>query len=127
MAPSMPATRPTNPRFSSGPCAKPPGWSLDALKGASLGRFHVTDLQVQMRLVVLLVAAGAAATLIDATRMWPRGLFQNFDITFALMWLAGCGCAIGAAVQAKYHRFAALALLAPFLFRGLAALRKEED
>ena len=40
MAPSMPAARPTNPRFSSGPCAKPPGWSLDALQGASLGRSH---------------------------------------------------------------------------------------
>ena len=81
-------------------------WSLRLYR-----RFGTRHLQVQMRLVVLLVAAGAAATLIDATRMWPRGLFQNFDITFALMWLAGCGCAIGAAVQAKYHRFAALALL----------------
>ena len=31
---------PANPRFSSGPCAKPPAWSLDALAGASLGRSH---------------------------------------------------------------------------------------
>jgi len=37
---STPALRPNNPNFSSGPCAKPPGWSLDALKGASLGRSH---------------------------------------------------------------------------------------
>ncbi|MDT1786191.1 DUF4040 domain-containing protein, partial [Salmonella enterica subsp. enterica serovar Oslo] len=27
------------------------------------------------------------------------------------LWMAGIGCAIGAAIQAKYHRFAALALL----------------
>jgi len=35
-----PQLRPQNPRFSSGPCAKRPGWELDALKGASLGRSH---------------------------------------------------------------------------------------
>ena len=35
-----PARRPANPRFSSGPCTKRPGWSLDALKGALLGRNH---------------------------------------------------------------------------------------
>ncbi len=40
MALNTPALRPSNPRFSSGPCAKRPGWSLDALSGASLGRSH---------------------------------------------------------------------------------------
>jgi len=35
-----PATRPANPNFSSGPCAKRPGWKLDALKDAPLGRSH---------------------------------------------------------------------------------------
>jgi phosphoserine aminotransferase len=35
-----PALRPANPQFSSGPCAKFPGWSLDHLKGAALGRSH---------------------------------------------------------------------------------------
>jgi len=37
---STPATRPANPRFSSGPCAKPPIFSLDALSDAPLGRSH---------------------------------------------------------------------------------------
>ncbi len=35
-----PATRPANPRFSSGPCAKPPTWTPDALADAPLGRSH---------------------------------------------------------------------------------------
>ncbi|MEJ6393350.1 phosphoserine transaminase [Gymnodinialimonas sp. 2305UL16-5] len=35
-----PATRPDNPRFSSGPCAKPPTWTIDALAQAPLGRSH---------------------------------------------------------------------------------------
>jgi len=35
-----PSVRPQRPQFSSGPCAKRPGWSLDALSGAFLGRSH---------------------------------------------------------------------------------------
>ncbi len=40
MSTTHPATRPANPRFSSGPCAKPPGFSLSALQDAPLGRSH---------------------------------------------------------------------------------------
>jgi phosphoserine aminotransferase len=38
--PAKPAMRPADPRFSSGPTKKRPGWSLDALSGAILGRSH---------------------------------------------------------------------------------------
>ncbi|NIX77892.1 phosphoserine transaminase [Microvirga terricola] len=37
---NMPAARPRAPFFSSGPCAKRPGWSLQNLKTDSLGRSH---------------------------------------------------------------------------------------
>jgi len=36
----MPAVRPARPFFSSGPCAKRPGWTPEALSGALLGRSH---------------------------------------------------------------------------------------
>ncbi|WP_113911931.1 phosphoserine transaminase [Roseovarius dicentrarchi] len=35
-----PELRPANPRFSSGPCAKPPVFTLEKLSGAPLGRSH---------------------------------------------------------------------------------------
>ncbi|MCW2315071.1 phosphoserine aminotransferase [Rhodoblastus acidophilus] len=35
-----PVALPKNPNFSSGPCAKRPGWSFEALKDAPLGRSH---------------------------------------------------------------------------------------
>ena len=37
---AKPDLRPANPRFSSGPCAKRPGWSLECLEDAALGRSH---------------------------------------------------------------------------------------
>ncbi|MGE0053789.1 MAG: phosphoserine transaminase [Hyphomicrobium sp.] len=37
---AKPSARPVNPRFSSGPCAKRPGWTPQALSGALIGRSH---------------------------------------------------------------------------------------
>src|ERR1700730_17182796 len=40
MTTTMPGVRPAVPHFSSGPCAKRPGWTLQALKEAFLARSH---------------------------------------------------------------------------------------
>ncbi|WP_334655997.1 phosphoserine transaminase [Sphingomonas panaciterrae] len=40
IAPAKPATKPARPYFSSGPCAKPPGWDAAKLADATLGRSH---------------------------------------------------------------------------------------
>ncbi|HJO63944.1 MAG TPA: phosphoserine transaminase [Sphingomonas sanguinis] len=40
LAPAKPATKPARPYFSSGPCAKPPGWEAAKLATDSLGRSH---------------------------------------------------------------------------------------
>lgn len=37
---TKPEIRPQNPNFSSGPCAKRPGWTVDALRSALVGRSH---------------------------------------------------------------------------------------
>lgn len=42
--PEKPISRPVRPSFSSGPCAKPPGWAPDHLALGSLGRSHRSKL-----------------------------------------------------------------------------------
>ncbi len=43
-APDKPAIKPTRPQFSSGPCAKRPGWGLTRLDRLSLGRSHRSEI-----------------------------------------------------------------------------------
>ena len=43
-ATARPATKPARPYFSSGPCAKPPGWTPQALSTDVLGRSHRSKL-----------------------------------------------------------------------------------
>ncbi|MBI1214847.1 MAG: phosphoserine transaminase [Alphaproteobacteria bacterium] len=53
MALQRPDKKPANPNFSSGPCSKRPGWTLDALKGALLGRSHRTGIGVKRIMEVI--------------------------------------------------------------------------
>ena len=40
MTATKPSSRPNVPHFSSGPCAKRPGWTPEKLSDATLGRSH---------------------------------------------------------------------------------------
>jgi multicomponent K+:H+ antiporter subunit A len=65
-------------------------------------------LQPQLRLLF------CAALLVGLVPMFARGIEfggearTSFDVAFALIWAIGCACALAAAYQGKFHRFAAL-------------------
>jgi multicomponent K+:H+ antiporter subunit A len=73
-----------------------------------LNTLSTRRLQPQLALIVL------AAVLITVFTVWPQRAMRHslvstpMDPTFALLWIVGAGCAIGAALQAKFHRLAAL-------------------
>ena len=69
------------------------------------------SLQPQLRLLVLGAIAGAAASLWGVLSLAPDLRLHAPNLAFALLWVVGGMCAVGAAWQAKYHRFAALVLL----------------
>ncbi len=79
---------------------------------AALARiFGAPHLQSQMRVLVLL-AALIGVLVLPGTEWWPETPeFGVQEALFALLWLVGGACAIAAAWQAKYHRFAALILM----------------
>ncbi|MCF3641136.1 monovalent cation/H+ antiporter subunit A [Rhizobium sp. TRM95111] len=83
-------------------------WKWARWLEANLG---TRNMQPQLRLVV---AAGLIAAVVS---LYGTGLspelprLAEVDPVFAVLWLAGMACAVGAAHQAKYHRLAALVLL----------------
>ena len=51
--PNKPSVRPVSPNFSCGPATKHPGWSLDRLKGALVGRSHrAKEAKVKLKRIV---------------------------------------------------------------------------
>ncbi|MGC9448082.1 monovalent cation/H+ antiporter subunit A [Cereibacter sphaeroides] len=68
-------------------------------------------LQPQLRLMVLLALGAATAVMWGHLAPVERARATPVSVSFALMWAVGVACAVGAAWQAKYHRFAALVLL----------------
>ncbi len=100
-----PNLRPANPNFSCGPCSKRPGWTLDALSGALLGRSH-RSLEGKARLkdaidrtkAILDLPAGFEVAIVPASdtgafemAMWnllgPRGVDALAWETFGKIWL----------------------------------------
>ncbi|MGH6950401.1 MAG: monovalent cation/H+ antiporter subunit A [Vitreimonas sp.] len=68
-------------------------------------------LQPQLRLLVLVPLVVALGIAFAAGGMVLAPQVQPADPVFASMWVIGAACAIGAAQQAKYHRYVALLLL----------------
>ncbi|MXO74972.1 monovalent cation/H+ antiporter subunit A [Altererythrobacter aerius] len=86
--------------------------SIIRLSRLMLAYVATSRLQQQLRLIVLI--AGFAALLPFVRYGYAPGSLPGtmIDPGFGLIWLVGGGCAIAAAWQAKYRRFAALVLMA---------------
>jgi phosphoserine aminotransferase len=74
MTAAKPASRPNVPHFSSGPCAKRPGWTPEKLKDAALGRSHRAKvgkaklkLAIELTREVLEVPAGYRIGIVPAS------------------------------------------------------------
>ena len=74
MTAAKPALRPDVPHFSSGPCAKRPGWNAQHLKDAALGRSHRAKigkaklkLAIELTREVLEVPAGYKIGIVPAS------------------------------------------------------------
>jgi multicomponent K+:H+ antiporter subunit A len=69
--------------------------------------------RLQPQLLMIFLVALIAGFLPLFMMGWSAGLapLTPLDPLFALLWLAGAACAIGAALQAKFHRFVALILV----------------
>ena len=69
--------------------------------------------RLQPQLLLVVSVAVVAAWVALQSGGWSRGSMPltPVDPLFALLWVAGAACAIGAALQAKFHRLAALIML----------------
>jgi len=81
---AKPDLRPANPQFSSGPCAKRPGWSLEALSGAYLGRSH----RAKAPKAALAEVIERSRSLLGLPQEWKLGIMPGSDTGAfeAAMW-----------------------------------------
>lgn len=82
------------------------------IRGATLlvNRLSSTRLQTQLALIVVAVIAAATIATVGRLNFEATALTQ-IDPAFALLWVVGAACAVGAAMQAKFHRLAALIMV----------------
>ncbi len=72
---NKPLTRPANPCFSSGPCAKRPGWTVAGLDTAMLGRSH----RAPAAKAQLVEVATRSAALLGTPADWSVGIVPASD------------------------------------------------
>lgn len=68
-------------------------------------------LQPQLRLLVAVALLAGAWPILRSDLALNLPPLGSFDPIFAMIWAVGIACAVGAAIQAKYHRLAALILM----------------
>ncbi|HAE03659.1 MAG TPA: phosphoserine aminotransferase, partial [Rhodospirillaceae bacterium] len=101
-----PDTRPANPNFSSGPCAKRPGWSPDALKDALVGRSHrsgpgkaklkevidrtraILDIPADYRIGIVPASDTGAVEMALWSLLGPRGVDMLAWESFGKTWIS---------------------------------------
>ena len=72
---ARPATRPAVPNFSSGPCAKRPGWTPAALAGAAIGRSH----RAKLGKAKLLEVITRSKSILGMPADWKLGIVPASD------------------------------------------------
>lgn len=85
---TKPSVRPANPNFSSGPCAKRPGWSVEALSGTPVGRSHRAKVGKERLAEVI----DRSAALLGLPEGWRLGIVPASDtgaVEMALWSLLG--------------------------------------
>lgn len=68
-------------------------------------------LQPQVLLIIIAALAGGLAAASGTRSGLTADALSSFDPAFAILWLIGSACAVGAAALAKFHRLAALVLV----------------
>jgi multicomponent K+:H+ antiporter subunit A len=87
--------------------------SVGAIRGAGKLTRVWFSWRLQPQLLLITCTVLIAATLPLAITGWTRGTAAPtpLDPLFLLLWIGGGACALGAALQAKFHRLAALILV----------------
>ena len=85
---SKPQSRPSNPQFSTGPCTKHPGWSLDVLAGAEIGRSHRAR-QPKAKLAEVIARSAELLNLPDGYRLGIVPASDTGAVEMALWSLLG--------------------------------------
>jgi multicomponent K+:H+ antiporter subunit A len=87
--------------------------NVTAIRGAARVTRGLFSVPLQPQLLLIVCAAFGAGYLPLAIAGWSAGdvPLTPLDPLFVLLWLLGVACALGAAVQAKFHRLAALMMV----------------